>query len=1005
MKKFGLQKVLALLLAVFLCAGVASGCTSDKGDLGGSAGVILLSINPEIRVGYDEKGLVTEVAGANAEGKILVEGYTGYVGKAVNEVVKDLVERIKDGGYFEAEIGGHEKNLVIKVEKGSAYPSEGFIESLTEDVAAQISGYGYGSKPVAVSGDGLDGNGLISPDTAKTIVLSQLGLSEDELVNKEYKLENGKYEFEFSVDGVEYEYDIDASTGKIVEAELDRDSASKADGENAISAEDAKKAAFDSIGVNEEDCAFVRVERDGNKYEVSFHYEGTEYDFEIGLDGRILKSEKELINQSVTSGAESTLSADDAKKTALDDLGITEADCTGLRVELDEGRYEVDFVYGGVKYEYDINAANGEIEKVEKKVVSTGTSSGGQTGNAPAGTVSAEDAKKAVFDRLGITEADCKLLQVELDDDGRYDISFHYDGTEYDFEVDAATGEIVKDERETIDKTTPPAGDKNISLEEAKKAAFDHAGVKEADCTGLHVELDDGRYEITFRCDGVKYEYDINAKSGAVEKVEKDVITPPTSETPADTSSAAPEESTADTSSADPDNSTADTSSSAPADSAISADEAKKAAFDSIGVKEADCTFVHVERDGRKYEVSFHHGGCEYDIEVGLDGRILKTEREVINQSATGTDKAISSEAAVKAALGDLGISEGECTSLRCEIDDGRYDVTFVYDGVKYEYDISARDGSIEKVEKKVLTPPAEDTSSSAPAESTVSADEAKKVVFDKLGIAEADCMFLHVELDEGKYEISFHFDGVEYDFEVSALTGEIVKDEREAIDRTDPPTESRTLSAEEAKKAAFEHAGVNEADCTLLECELDEGRYDITFVCGGVKYEYGINARTGKVEKVEKKNITPPVTAPTEGAVSAEDAKKAAFEHAGVNEADCTLVKCERDGKKYEVSFHCGGFEYEYKIDAASGAVLKAEKEQDKTQSQGTASGTVSAEDAKKTAFEHAGLNEADCRDVKCKLDDGKYEVSFKQGRTEYEYEIDARTGKILDFEKDIDD
>lgn len=68
-----------------------------------------------------------------------------------------------------------------------------------------------------------------------------------------------------------------------------------------------------------------------------------------------------------------------------------------------------------------------------------------------------------------------------------------------------------------------------------------------------------------------------------------------------------------------------------------------------------------------------------------------------------------------------------------------------------------------------------------------------------------------------------------------------------------------------------------------------------------------------------------------------------------------------------------------------------------------------IGEERAKKIALEHAGLSEKDVIFERTELDrdDGivKYEIEFRQGRTEYDVDIHAYDGKILSFEKDIDD
>mgnify|MGYP004499178723 CR=1 FL=1 len=56
--------------------------------------------------------------------------------------------------------------------------------------------------------------------------------------------------------------------------------------------------------------------------------------------------------------------------------------------------------------------------------------------------------------------------------------------------------------------------------------------------------------------------------------------------------------------------------------------------------------------------------------------------------------------------------------------------------------------------------------------------------------------------------------------------------------------------------------------------------------------------------------------------------------------------------------------------------------------------------------ALRHAGLKQADICDLSCKLEDEDgvmiYQVEFEHGKYEYEYEIDAKSGKILDVEVD---
>jgi len=215
----------ALVATLGGCGAAGSGTRQGQATHDGTAqvqtaGTLLLSVNPEI-VNYDDQGLVTEVEGVNDDGRSVVGGYSGYEGREAREVVSELVGEIYQDGYFEQTVDGHDRNVVVKLEQGSAYPGDDFLQGIEDDVRTTVNGFGLESDALAVSTDQLDDRGYIGLDAAKDIVLSQLGLTEATFNDHEYELDDGVYEMEFVANGVEYEYEVDARTGKVLEADID----------------------------------------------------------------------------------------------------------------------------------------------------------------------------------------------------------------------------------------------------------------------------------------------------------------------------------------------------------------------------------------------------------------------------------------------------------------------------------------------------------------------------------------------------------------------------------------------------------------------------------------------------------------------------------------------------------------------------------------------------------------------------------------------------------------
>lgn len=120
---------------------------------------------------------------------------------------------------------------------------------------------------------------------------------------------------------------------------------------------------------------------------------------------------------------------------------------TGIRIkqDRDDGRdiYEVDFYVQAEEFDYDIDIASGQILSRDYDIDEDFNNSG--SGQSADGVISQEEAVKIVLDRVqGATEND---VRISLDqDDGRqiYEGEIYYNQTEYEFELNAQTGEVLE---------------------------------------------------------------------------------------------------------------------------------------------------------------------------------------------------------------------------------------------------------------------------------------------------------------------------------------------------------------------------------------------------------------------------------------------------------------------------------------------------------------------------------------------------------------------------------
>jgi len=246
-----------------------------------------------------------------------------------------------------------------------------------------------------------------------------------------------------------------------------------------------------------------------------------------------------------------------------------------------------------------------------------------------------------------------------------------------------------------------------------------------------------------------------------------------------------------------------------------------------------------------------------------------------------------------------------------------------------------------------------------------ISMEAAQEVALKAANIAAEDAAISATTLNEvagtSCYKVEFTSGDYAYAYTVNAETGAVMEmssREKNAVDTqaqteaTVSPADSATTQSsaaataqtvtgtvdeEMAQKIALEHAGVKATDATITKSKLDyEGRrqvYEIEWYAGGKKYDYEIAVDTGEIlsSAYDEKTSGWSVSNSSNVTVSEADAKQTALGRvSGATQKDIYEWKFDYDDGRpeYEGKIIYGGTEYDFTIDASSGAVIEWEAE-----------------------------------------------------------------------------
>lgn len=285
---------------------------------------------------------------------------------------------------------------------------------------------------------------------------------------------------------------------------------------------------------------------------------------------------------------------------------------------------------------------------------------------------------------------------------------------------------------------------------------------------------------------------------------------------------------------------------------------------------------------------------------------------------------------------------------------------------------------------------------------------------------------FIKSEVDDGLYELKYYHSSnhTKYKIKISTTTGEMKKIETQLDVKQTPVTNKAVLKEKDLKTIIT--AEIKDALILSTNLSTDDGvqEYEVYFKTATLYGCYEINAQTGVVLEREIKAGNAYNTLDTKNYISINALTNKALSIVPSGTVTDVDIKTKNGQPAFKVEVQKDGVEHKLYINALTGELITHSSHPENWGEQNytldwdyddyipfpllpgkVSSNMISSDKAVSIAM--AKAPKAKLVEIKLDYDDGQaiYEGKLIEGNTEYEFEIDALTGKVIDWEVDTDD